>query len=96
MSLGEKLKNLRLRTGKTLNQQGRILKVSMNSVYRWESNLAVPRKTMLKKMAEYYGVPLDWLLSDASSISLAGECEQTLLQCSGSFRIVINIKSWVL
>jgi len=83
MSLGEKLRNLRLKTKKTLSQQSKILKVSMNSVYRWEHDLAVPRKPMLKQMADYYGVPLDWLLSESASASLVSEVELNLL---GMFR----------
>ena len=83
MSLGEKLRNLRLKTKKTLTEQSRILKVSMNSVYRWEHDLTVPRMPMLRKMADYYGVPLDWLVLEGTSASLVSEVEQNLL---GMFR----------
>jgi len=55
----------------------------MNSVYRWEHDLAVPRKPMLRLMADYYGVPLDWLLSESASASLVSEVELNLL---GMFR----------
>jgi len=79
MTLGEKLRHLRLKTKRTLHQQGRILKVSMNSVYRWEHDIAVPRKTMLKKMADHFEIPLDWLLSDIAAPSLERELEETLL-----------------
>ena len=83
MSLGEKLRNLRLKTRKTLHEQSKLLGVSMNSVYRWEHDLTIPRKGMLKIMADHYGVPLDWLLSENSSASLVSEIEQNLL---GMFR----------
>jgi len=83
MSLGEKLRSLRLKTKKTLTAQSRILKVSMNSVYRWEHDLTVPRMPMLRKMADYYGVPLDWLMLEGTSASLVSEVEQNLL---GMFR----------
>ena len=83
MSLGEKLRNLRQKTKKTLHEQSKILGVSMNSVYRWEHDLAVPRKSMLKRMADLYAVPLDWLLSESASASLVSEVEQKLL---GMFR----------
>ena len=79
MSLGEKLKKLRLKTRKTLSEQSRILNVSMNSVYRWEHDLAIPRKPILKMMADYFGVPVDWLLSDTSASSLVNESEQILI-----------------
>jgi transcriptional regulator with XRE-family HTH domain len=55
----------------------------MNSVYRWEHNLAIPRKAMLRTMADYYAVPLDWLLSESASASLVSDNEQKLL---GMFR----------
>jgi len=79
MSLGEKLRSLRLKTRKTLTEQSRILKVSMNSIYRWEHDLALPRKPMLRLMADYYGVPLDWLVAEGSSASLVSETELNLL-----------------
>jgi len=83
MSLGEKLRNLRIKMKKTLYEQSLLLGVSMNSVYRWEHDLAVPRKSMLRTMADYYAVPLDWLLSEGASASLVSEAEQKLL---GMFR----------
>lgn len=79
MTLGEKLKNLRLRTKRTLDEQSKLLKVSMNSVYRWEHDLAVPRRPVLKIMADYFGVPLDWLMADNSTASLTSDSEQNLL-----------------
>jgi len=80
MCLGEKLKYLRLKSKTTLNEQGKILKVSMNSVYRWEHGIAVPRNSMLKKIADYYSVPADWLLSDLASKALERESEKSLLE----------------
>jgi len=79
MTLGEKLRNLRLKEKKTLQEQSAILNVSMNSVYRWEHDLAVPRKSMLKTMADHYSVPLDWLLSESAAASLVSDIEQKLL-----------------
>jgi len=79
MTLGEKLRSLRLKGKKTLHDQSANLGVSMNSVYRWEHDLAVPRKPMLKRLAEYYSVPLDWLLSESAAASLVNDIEQKLL-----------------
>jgi len=80
MSLGEKLRNLRLKTRKTLHEQSKILGVSMNSVYRWEHDLTVPRKAMLRTMADHYAVPLDWLLSEGSATSRISKTELSLLE----------------
>jgi len=79
MSLGEKLKTLRHKTRKTLQEQSELLGVSMNSVYRWEHDLAVPRKSILKTMADFYAVPLEWLMSESASASLVDNIEQRLL-----------------
>jgi len=66
MNLGEKLKNLRLSAKNTLKEQSKTLGVSLNSVYRWEHGLAVPRKSMLKTIADLYNVPLEWLLQEGT------------------------------
>ena len=80
MSLGGKLRILRWNTKMTLREKSKILNVTMNTVHRWETNLVVPREPMLKKMAEHYGVPLCWLLSDTSSEALTRDAEQNLLE----------------
>ena len=80
MSLGDKLRVLRRKSRKTMSEKGKTLNVTMNTVHRWEIDSAVPRKTMLKKMADYYGVPVCWLLSETSSASLSNEAEQNLLK----------------
>ena len=64
MNIGEKLKDLRLKNKKTLREQSIILGVSLNSVYRWEHSLAVPRKSILRKIADIYNVPLEWFLQE--------------------------------
>ena len=66
MTLGEKLKILRLKTKKTLREQSKTFNVSLNSVYRWERGLAKPRMLVLERMADFYDVPLSWLLSGSA------------------------------
>ena len=62
MNMGKRLKGLRQDKNLTLKEAGAVLGVSLNSVYRWEHDLAVPRKEMLNKMADIYQVSLKWLL----------------------------------
>ncbi|MCL2201976.1 MAG: helix-turn-helix domain-containing protein [Oscillospiraceae bacterium] len=83
MILGEKLRTLRHQGGRTLREQSRLIGVSMNSVYRWEHGLSVPRKPLLKVIAGHYNVSLEWLLEDDSAASLVSEIEMNLL---GMFR----------
>ena len=87
MSLGEKLKILRVRESRTLKEQSVIFNVSMNSVYRWEHNLAVPRMPILKKIADFYNVHMEWFFHDDAegnntehiTQSIADNIEQQLL-----------------
>ena len=65
MNTGEKLRNLRLMSKKTLKEQSEIFAVSLNSVYRWEHGLTVPKRSVLRKIAEHYEVPLLWLLQES-------------------------------
>jgi transcriptional regulator with XRE-family HTH domain len=64
MGLGRKLKKLRITMKKTLKDASEIFNVSINSVYRWEHELTTPRRSSLKKIADFYNVPMKWLLSD--------------------------------
>ena len=79
MTLGEKLRSLRLKDKKTLYEQSRIFGVSMNSIFRWEHGIAVPRKPFLRTMAEYYSVSLEWITSEHTCASLISEVEMRLL-----------------
>jgi transcriptional regulator with XRE-family HTH domain len=67
MGIGEKLKNLRISSKKTLKDESAIFNVSINTIYRWEHELTAPRKSSLKKIAAHFNVPLEWLLSDSDS-----------------------------
>jgi len=62
MSVGKRMRTLRLKTKRTLKEQSELFGVSLNSVYRWEHDLASPKKSLLRKMADYYDVPYEWLL----------------------------------
>ena len=62
MSTGNRMYTLRCKKNMTLKEVSAELGVSLNSVYRWEHNLAMPRKETLNKMAELYQVPVKWLL----------------------------------
>ena len=62
MSIGKRIRNKRQNMNMTLKELSAEMGVSLNSVYRWEHELAVPRRDALKKMAEIFQVPLKWLL----------------------------------
>ena len=66
MTMGEKLRKLRKSTKKTLQQQSEVFSVSINTVYRWEHDMVLPRKETLAKIAKYYNLPVIWLMYDDS------------------------------
>jgi len=79
MNLGEKIRGLRLRTKRSLKEQSKILRVSMNSLYRWEHNLVIPRRPMLERISDCYEVSVEWLLSETTMPSLVNDTESKLL-----------------
>ncbi|MCL2249432.1 MAG: helix-turn-helix domain-containing protein [Oscillospiraceae bacterium] len=79
-TLGEKIRGLRLRDKRSLKDESLLLKVSMNSLYRWEHDLVVPRKPMLMRICEYHDVTMEWLESETTKMpSMIDEEENKLL-----------------
>ena len=66
MTVGEKLKDLRMKAKKTLKEESEIFNISINTVYRWEHNLTTPRKSILKKIADFYKVSFKWLIYEGT------------------------------
>ena len=79
MTLGERLKNLRAEMKETLSEQSKSFSVSINTIYRWENDISVPRKSRLAELAAYYDRPLDWLLF-GSAADKAAKTEATVEQ----------------
>lgn len=73
MSVGKRLRTLRQKTKRTLKEQSELFGVSLNSVYRWEHDLALPKKSLLRKIADFYDVPFEWLLHGSVSEEAAEE-----------------------
>jgi len=62
-TFGGRLHNLRKTTNRTLKEESELFDVSLNSVYRWEHDMTLPRRVMIKKIADFYGVSYEWLLN---------------------------------
>ncbi|MCL1848625.1 MAG: helix-turn-helix domain-containing protein [Clostridiales bacterium] len=86
MTMGKRIKSLRLGMDLTLKEMSAMLGVSLNTVYRWEHDLVAPRKGALNRMAEEFQVPLKWLMYGVTveegnpSISPDDRFEQNLLR----------------
>jgi len=76
---GDKLREMRIRSRLTLDQVAKGLEVSLNTVYRWEHNLAFPRKSKREALARYYSIPMNVLESSSFEITAVNEVEPELL-----------------
>lgn len=59
---GERLKYLRINDGLTQEELGKKLGVTKMVVSNWELNKGTPNYDMLKKIADIFGVSIDYLL----------------------------------
>ena len=62
MSIGEKLKELREKNGKTQLDISKFLGVTYQTIYKYEKDIAVPPADAIVKLAEYFNVSTDYLL----------------------------------
>lgn len=64
MKIGEKLKKLRTEKGYSLEFVARSIGTSFMTVRNWEVGKSNPRSTALKKISDFYGVTVEYLLED--------------------------------
>ncbi len=62
MTFGERLYELRKKSGLSQEQLAEKLEVSRQSISKWESDKAYPEMTRLLFMSDYFGVSLDYLM----------------------------------
>lgn len=71
----QRLKQLRLEYKLTQQELANILDVSQNAVYNWENGKRQPRLEQIRKISEFFSVPLYELLDD-----LVNFCDSTILR----------------
>lgn len=92
MTTGEKIAALRKKKGLTQEQLSEMLKLSRQSVSRWEMDVAFPETEKLIKLSKILECSIDFLLNDAMqdeemqalSISV-NDCYQFIRECSYFF-----------
>jgi transcriptional regulator with XRE-family HTH domain len=62
VNFGKRVQNLRTNAGLSMEQLASKLKVSKSRVNMWENGGIIPRRDMLVKVAEFFGVSTDFLL----------------------------------
>lgn len=65
MSIGNNIKQLRLKYGLDQVQLGEIAGVTDKAVSSWENNISVPRMGAIEKMATYFGIKKSDIIEDA-------------------------------
>lgn len=65
MTLGEKIQDLRKKSGMSQDTLAEKLEVSRQAVSKWERDEAVPEADKLVRIAKLFGVSTDYLLMDA-------------------------------
>ncbi len=68
MNIGEKIKKLRLERNISQAKLGEIIGVHEKHISRYERGISHPSAEILKKMAGFFEVSIDFLLKDDSSI----------------------------
>lgn len=80
MILSEKITELRKRSGLSQEEFGEKIGVSRQAVSKWEMAQTVPDVTKVVAMAEFFEVPVDFLLKDEYDISSLSEKTSKLVQ----------------
>ena len=71
MEIGRTIKELRQRRGVTQEELSAALRVSVQTVSRWENGVNAPDLSMLPQLAVYFGVTTDHLLGWERSEAMA-------------------------
>lgn len=67
MSIGNNIKQLRLKYGLDQVQLGEIAGVTDKAVSSWENNISVPRMGAIEKIATYFGIKKSDIIEDAET-----------------------------
>ena len=88
--IGERLKELRKSKRFTQKEIGDLCGVSDISVYKWETNRAEPNVDTLCKLADIYGVTVDYLLGRVP-MDVVVKNEKPPAQAEGEERVSVTI-----
>lgn len=69
MPLGEKLAVLRKQQGISQDQLAEVMGVSRQAVSRWEVGAVTPSMEKLRRLGEFYNIPMDLLLDDQRDLT---------------------------
>ena len=76
MSLGNRIKDQRKKTGMSQKKLAELVGVSRQAVTKWETDLSVPSTTNLFALAEILGTSVDVLMDTETDESIRSLAEQ--------------------
>lgn len=82
MTLGEKIKFLRIKKGITQETFAEKLNVSRSAIAKWETNGGVPEISNLKMISQIFDVSIDELLDEKRRIDTSDVREKKTYDCS--------------
>lgn len=82
---GNYLTDLRTQRGLSQSELGAIVGVSNKAISKWENGEALPRLERLKKLADYFGVPVEELVAGGKGSEDASEAEPDLAPQFGRY-----------
>ncbi len=77
MSLGNRIKDQRKKTGMSQKKLAELVGVSRQAVTKWETDLSVPSTTNLFALAEILGTSVDMLMDNERDENIRSSAEQT-------------------
>jgi transcriptional regulator with XRE-family HTH domain len=90
MNIGEKIKELREKNGKTQLDVSKALDVTYQTIYKYEKGIAVPPADAILKLAEYFNVTSDYLLGRTDTSNTVKEIDKKLKE--NNLHIAANSK----
>lgn len=80
---GDRLKELRKERNLTQEDIGNLCNVAKNTVSSWEKNINQPNFEIVKKLAQYFGVSIDFLFGyNINNINTIEKINQTLREAN--------------
>lgn len=64
MDLGKNIYNLRISPNYSQEQLAALLNVSRQTIYKWESNISVPRADNIMMLVQLFGISYDELFKE--------------------------------
>lgn len=83
-TFGERFKHERKKKGLTQEELAKMFLLQKSSISRYENDKQMPETDLLKKIADFFGVTVDYLLSGNDNNKISRE-EKELIEAFGSY-----------